>query len=406
MIPKASQRGGGQDLAAHLLNAVDNEYVELADVRGAVAGDLHGAFAEWEAIASALTKSRSYLYSLSINPHVVNGPLTRAQNADYADRVEKALGLSGQPRVMVMHIKDGREHCHVVWSRVDAEAGKAIHMAFDHQKLMMVTREFARDHGLKLPLGYERNAQEQERNRKRQLSLYEKEQERQTGISKDEHADRVTAAWKRSDTAKAFVRALEDMGYVLAAGDKRPYVLVDLYGGMNALPKLINDRDVRTKDIRAFLEKDFPEDSLPTVDEARALVAQHRQAQEDFARTQRDHRKLDQLKSVQDERRAQAVADRAALDAGQKIERFTLAEAQRLQRLALKRPFVVEARRINIAREQARPTGLAAFLGRVTGVSLIIRQVQRHRDVKRLEAYRNERAALAERQRAETATQA
>lgn len=27
----------------------------------------------------------------------------------------------------------------------------------------------------------------------------------------------------------AFVRALEELGYVLAAGDKRPYVLVDLY---------------------------------------------------------------------------------------------------------------------------------------------------------------------------------
>lgn len=405
MIPKASQRGGGQDLATHLLNAVDNEYVELADVRGAVAGDLHGAFAEWEAIASALTKSRNYLYSLSINPHVVNGPLTRDQYADYADRVEKALGLSGQPRAMVMHIKDGREHCHVIWSRVDAQAGKAIHMAFDHQKLMMVTREFARDHGLKLPAGYERNAQEQERNRQRQLSLYEKEQERQTGISKQAHIDLVTAAWKRSDNAKAFVRALEDMGYVLATGDKRPYVLVDLYGGMNALPKLIADKEVRTKGIRAFLEKDFPAEALPTVDEARALVAQHRQAQEDFARAQRDDRQLEQLKAAQALRRAQAVADRAALDAGQKIERFTLSEAQRLQRLALKRAYVAEARRVRDARERARPTGLAAFLGRVTGVNLVIRQVQRHRDTKRLTAYRDERMALVARQQVDTAIQ-
>ena len=46
MIPKASQRAGGQDLATHLLNALDNEYVEVAEVSGAVASDLHGAFAE------------------------------------------------------------------------------------------------------------------------------------------------------------------------------------------------------------------------------------------------------------------------------------------------------------------------------------------------------------------------
>ena len=37
MIPKASQRGLGQDLATHLQNAYDNEYVEIAEVRGAVA---------------------------------------------------------------------------------------------------------------------------------------------------------------------------------------------------------------------------------------------------------------------------------------------------------------------------------------------------------------------------------
>ena len=55
MIPKASQRGLGQDLATHLQNACDNEYVEIAEVRGAVARDLHGAFAEWEVCAHAMT---------------------------------------------------------------------------------------------------------------------------------------------------------------------------------------------------------------------------------------------------------------------------------------------------------------------------------------------------------------
>ncbi|MGU9851121.1 hypothetical protein ACU680_10020 [Pseudomonas koreensis] len=43
MIPFASQRGSGQDLATHLLNAYD-ELAEVADLRGAVAHDLHGAF--------------------------------------------------------------------------------------------------------------------------------------------------------------------------------------------------------------------------------------------------------------------------------------------------------------------------------------------------------------------------
>ena len=60
MIPFASQRALGQDLATHLLNAHDNELVELAEVNGAIAPDLHGAFAEWE--AHALTRCENYLW--------------------------------------------------------------------------------------------------------------------------------------------------------------------------------------------------------------------------------------------------------------------------------------------------------------------------------------------------------
>ncbi len=79
MISFASERGLGQDLATHLLNQHDNEEMELAEVRGAVAQDLHGAFAEWEFQAHARTKCQNYLFSLSVNPwEVANGRLTRA----------------------------------------------------------------------------------------------------------------------------------------------------------------------------------------------------------------------------------------------------------------------------------------------------------------------------------------
>ena len=158
MIPFRSQRGSGQDLATHLLNAHDNERVELAEVRGSVARDLHGAFTEWELQADGLTRCEKYLYRLSINPDPRQEALTREQYEDYIDRAETSLGLDGQPRAIVLHEKHGREHCHVVWSRIDADIGKAVQISFDKQKLMDVTREFAWDHGLTLPDGYQRNA--------------------------------------------------------------------------------------------------------------------------------------------------------------------------------------------------------------------------------------------------------
>jgi hypothetical protein len=67
MIPKENQRGGGQQLATHLLKQFDNDNVEVADLRGAVAQDLNGALHEWYAQSKA-TKCVKYLYSLSINP--------------------------------------------------------------------------------------------------------------------------------------------------------------------------------------------------------------------------------------------------------------------------------------------------------------------------------------------------
>ena len=112
MIPFGSQRALGQDLATHLLNAQDNERLEVVQVRGAVARDLHGAFAEWEAQAHTLTRCRNYLYSLSINPNQRQGRLTREQYLDYIDRTEQRLGgrLQLHPRRDGHLGPDGHHH--------------------------------------------------------------------------------------------------------------------------------------------------------------------------------------------------------------------------------------------------------------------------------------------------------
>jgi Relaxase/Mobilisation nuclease domain len=63
------------------------------------------------------------------------------------------LGLSEQARAVVFHTKEGRLHCHAVWSRIDLERLKAVQLSNDRQKLRSVVQEFARDHGLELPDG-------------------------------------------------------------------------------------------------------------------------------------------------------------------------------------------------------------------------------------------------------------
>jgi len=414
VIPFGSQRGKGAELATHLQNAQDNEEVEVMQIRGAIARDLHGAIAEWEAQALTLTRCTNYLYSLSINPDERQGRLTREQYFDYIDRAEMRIGLSGQPRTVVRHVKKDRygvprEHYHCAWSRIDVERGKARHVAFDKDKLMTVTREFARDHGLKLPKGYHREKGQERTRRGRQVTSYENRQEQNGGLSREQHQQQVTAAWNRRDTPRAFVRSLEDMGYILATG-RRDYVLVDLYGNMNSLPKLIDDRAVRTKDVREFLNKEFPKDSLPSVEEARALAFAHRAAMDLFrkneegaAREEQEKQRRTELERRQKPRRAGLEQDAKMLADGQRQARHGLSERQKEARAALRQDYLQERRRVRIERESNRPRGLAAFIGRISGVELITRKIHQYRDKKRWDSLRAERKELAARQQRETA---
>jgi MobA/VirD2-like, nuclease domain len=405
MIPFASQRGGGQDLATHLMNAHDNDQVDLCSVRGAVARDLHGAFAEWEAIAEALTRCRQHLCSLSINPDERQGRLTRDQYLDYIARAEAALGLTGQPRAIIFHIKrDGhgraREHCHVVWSRIDVQNKRAVPLSFLKEKMMAVTREFARDHVLALPPGY--NRQEAEQRRNRQLSSYDCIKQKQTGITHEGRMAAVTDAWRRGDSGRAFVQALADLGYILAQGRNRArVVLVDVYGHTTALTRLIDDPAVRARHVRDFLGPDYAPGKLPTVERAQEVAAQRRKLIEAFeiARTEEDE--AEALVRQQEARRHALGSEAAALRQRQHEERIQLAAAHKSARQELTSAYLAEQRRVRLERGRRRPKGLAAFLGRVTGVALITRKAQRYRDSKRYGAYLALRAALSRRQQHE-----
>lgn len=385
MIPKANQRAGGQQLATHLLNEFDNDRVELAEVRGAFARDLHGAFAEWE-VASNATQCKKFLYSLSINPDPDQRPVTRDEYYDYIRRTEAALRLSEQPRAVVFHVKYGREHCHVVWSRIDDLKGRAVQMSHDRQKLRTVTQEFARDHGLELPAGMrQNNLRDRFNNRKRLENLAEKQQEERTGISKAERMATITAAWRESDSGESFTAALEKRGYFLARGDQRAYVVVDLYGEIHSLTRQI--QGAKTKDVKARLAG-YDVDKLPDATKA-----------QDFAR-----RKLDGQRAASPGRAATAKTKRAELATAQTKRRAAiddrrraLFEKHRIERAALAAAQESATKGIHSARLRAQPRGVIAFLARITGVSFVIAQRQKRQDRARVEDHDRQTQALKRR---------
>jgi hypothetical protein len=405
MIPKGNQRAGGQQLATHLLNAYDNDSVEVADVRGASAQDLHGAFAEWYAEAKG-TKCSKFLYSLSINPDHTQGPFNREHYYDFIRRTENTLGLSGQPRAVVFHVKHGREHCHVVWSRIDTEKMKAVQLSHDRQKLRAVAQEYARDHNLTLPPGMRNNrGKDRFPDHAKTENLAEKQQEERTGTPKEQRMEQIARAWRENPDGRTFVKALEAGGYFLARGDKRSYVVVDLYGEVHSLSRQLTG--VKSKDLKTRLA-DYPLDKLVDVESAQDRAKQQRQAL--LLKVAQQQRGREEPSGTEPAARTPATARqrRDALQQDQAIRRGNL-EAKRQQlaeRHSTERKALADlqsARSAAAVRDRAakHPKGVLAFLARVTGFDALTSFRHAGEDLRRNVAQRLQTAALARRHRRE-----
>jgi len=397
VIAKGSVRGGGADIATHLSNAQDNEYVEVHEIRGSVAEDLHGALSEWEAQAHAMTRTKKGFYSLIVSPDETQGRLSREQYLEFIDRAGDTLGLAGQGRAIVFHIKEGqdgelREHCHVVWSRTDIQNCKAIDINFDRYKLMNVARSFAIDHNLKLPGGYDDwHSKENEA-----LTLHEKAMQDLTGITKEERQQHITKLWQRSDSPSAFVAALSDSGYILAQG-KRPYALVDYYGQVNSLPRMINDKQVRLAEVKQFLGAKFPNEQLPSVDEAKALAAKQREEEQQLAKKEEHTEHREVLLEGQEQRAAKLKEEIAATEEAGRIEREVFERSAEDRHTALRQKHDGNDFEVQIKRWQNNPQGLSAFLSKVSGASFIRKKLQEREDRRRADAQHQEKESLARR---------
>lgn len=260
MILKASQRSGAVALADHLMNDRDNDHVEVIDIDGFMADDLHGAFKEAHAISKA-TQCKQFLFSVSLNPpeHAV---ATDDDFRDAADRVANAVGLSDQPYAIVVHEKNGRRHAHAVWSRIDAAELKAINLPHFKNKLKDVSRDLFLDHEWVLPDGLATYGNKSPLN----FTLEEWQQAKRQNLDPREIKQVFQEAWDRSDNQTSFKNALEERGYFLARGDRRGFVALDVDGNVHTIAKWTG---IKTKDVKAKLGS--PED-LPSVDETKLHV--------------------------------------------------------------------------------------------------------------------------------------
>lgn len=260
MILKGNSRGGGRQMAAHLLNGEQNEHVTVHQVRGFLAATVSGALEEAYALSRG-TQCQKYIYSLSLNPPPgENVPIEDFEKA--LKTIEDKLGLTDQPRVIVFHEKEGRRHAHCVWSRIKVDEMKAVNISHDRLKLQAVSRALYIEHGWTMPKGLINP------DHKNPLTYTREEWQQAARTNRSAAAIKACfqECWAASDSRKAFESALGERGFFLAQGDRRGYVAVDVYGEVFSLTRQLG---LKSKDLEKRLGKHT---GLPTVEETKEKI--------------------------------------------------------------------------------------------------------------------------------------
>lgn len=276
MILKGAQRSGAKALANHLLNDTDNDFVEVHQIRGFLHDDMTGAFREVQAIAKG-TRCKQPFFSVSLNPPS-DASVSIEAFEEAIDQIEAANNLTGQPRVIVFHEKEGRRHAHVVWSRLDAETMTARNLPHFKTKLQAVSRDLFFTHQWKMSKGLLDHSQTNPTN----VTLAEWQAAKRRGRNAIDQKKFIQQCWKASDDRASFAAALEERGYLLAQGTRRSHVIVANDGEVFAVARAAAQK---AKQARASLSD--PSD-LPSV--AEALAHHQKDLRRQFGRLGREAR--------------------------------------------------------------------------------------------------------------------
>ncbi len=265
MIIKGKSRTGPEVLGPYLQSAEKNERVSTLEIKGTVSQDLVGALVEMDAYAEG-TRCVKPLYHAQISPEPPHR-LTRDQCMEAVDALEEKLGLTGHSRVVVMHEKLGREHFHVVWSRIDLDNSRSVGLSHNYRKHEEVARDLERRFGHDRVQGAHAERDGVPRP-DRTPSRAEQRQEERTGIKGKDVKAEVSGLLRASDDAKAFHTVLGDAGYILCPGDRRDFVIVDRAGGIHSLARRIDG--MRAAELREFMAP-IDRDSLPNIEQAKEI---------------------------------------------------------------------------------------------------------------------------------------
>jgi hypothetical protein len=350
MIIVASQRRNAEELARHLLNAIDNDHVDVHRIQGFMAESVSGAFEESRQFSQS-TRCKQHLFSVSFNPPK-HEKVSTEQFEHAIQQCAEKMGLQNQPHVIVFHEKAGLRHAHAVWCRIDTENMKAVHLPYYKNKMAELSKSLYLKHGWQLPKGHLEQAKRNPLN----FSLYEWQQAKRLDVDPRVMKQALKQCWENSDNRQSFENALSEYGYVLARGTRRGYVATDWRGEVISLSRWLG---VKKRDLKAHLGH---EQDLPDIEKAKAAM---------------DKKLIEQMQGFDRQiRQSHAPRQKALLASKDKMVKFH--QKQRQELLEAQRERNVNEQEIRNARHAK---GILGLWQRVTG------QYKNIRDRNHIDAY-------------------
>ena len=269
MIIKGSSRGQDRRdvrrLADHLLSG-ENESVEVVEISGVSAADLHGALTEMRMVAAG-TRCRKCLYHASVNlDRAEVGTITPEHWIEAVDELARRLGMEGHQRVIIRHRKHGREHIHVVWNRVDPSTLKVASDSHNYRTQEETSRILEARWNLRPVVGAHTRPVDSLRPVAAATHADWQASER-TGFKVADVADRIASAWRGSRTGTEFAAKLGTLDLQLASG-RRGLVVIDAAGTPHSIGRRLG---IKAAEVQRKLA-DIDPATVPSVEQAKAVV--------------------------------------------------------------------------------------------------------------------------------------
>jgi Relaxase/Mobilisation nuclease domain len=265
MIVNGKSRAAPAQLAAYLLRQDGKERPVLVELLDG-GKDLNKAFLQWHAIGE-LTRGEHTLYHAQIAPEN-RYAMTPEQWKRAAEILAEELGMKDHPRAIVVHEGHKNPHAHVVFQRADDETMTLWDDGFNYIKHERASARMEKEFGHEPVPGKhaKRDREKQPEFPREDCSTEEAQRDKRAGIKTADRKAEIMALYQGTDSGTALKVALEEAGYLLAKGD-RGYLVVDETGGHSVLTR---NTGLKKKELEAYMAG-IPLDSLPTVDEAKAL---------------------------------------------------------------------------------------------------------------------------------------